>query len=149
MLAVAGRGCLMLVGIFGIGSAVRRAGGGGLPGTSAAGAAAVDLVAVVAAAAGRRRRRRLLVRRRRRLWRRWRLGRLVMGLSMTRLVRILKHRWLDETDTRRALDDAGADRLEQRVAAANGGTAARSASASRPGCRCPTCGAAMRRASVP
>jgi len=34
---------------------------------------------------------------------------------MNRLVRILRHRWLDETDTRRALDDAALDRLADRV----------------------------------
>lgn len=34
---------------------------------------------------------------------------------MNRLVRILRHRWLDETDTRRALDDAALDRLAARV----------------------------------
>jgi uncharacterized membrane protein len=36
---------------------------------------------------------------------------------MNRWMRILKHRWLDETDVRRALDDATLARLEQRVAA--------------------------------
>jgi uncharacterized membrane protein len=36
---------------------------------------------------------------------------------MNRFTRILKHRWLDETDLRRALDDAALQRLEQRVAA--------------------------------
>jgi len=36
---------------------------------------------------------------------------------MNRLTRILKHRWLDESDIRRALDDAALERLEQRVAA--------------------------------
>jgi len=35
---------------------------------------------------------------------------------MNRLARILRHRWMDETDTRRALDDAALARLEQRVA---------------------------------
>lgn len=34
---------------------------------------------------------------------------------MNRFVRILKHRWLDETDTRRALGDAALDRLAARV----------------------------------
>jgi uncharacterized membrane protein len=34
---------------------------------------------------------------------------------MNRLLRILKHRWLDETDTRRALDAATVDRLRSRV----------------------------------
>jgi hypothetical protein len=33
-----------------------------------------------------------------------------------RLWRILKHRWLDDTDTRRALDDGALDRLAARVA---------------------------------
>ncbi len=36
---------------------------------------------------------------------------------MNRFARILKHRWLDESDVRRALDDAALERLEQRVAA--------------------------------
>jgi hypothetical protein len=72
---------------------------------------------LAAAAAVGRRRRGLLVRRRRRLRRRRRVRRLVMGLSMNRLARILRHRWLDETDARRALDDAALDRLEARVAA--------------------------------
>jgi uncharacterized membrane protein len=36
---------------------------------------------------------------------------------MNRFTRILKHRWLDEADVRRALDDAALERLEQRVAA--------------------------------
>ena len=36
---------------------------------------------------------------------------------MGRLVRILKHRWLDETDTARALDASALARLEARVAA--------------------------------
>ena len=35
---------------------------------------------------------------------------------MNRLLRILKHRALDETDTRRALDEAALTRLQQRVA---------------------------------
>ncbi len=39
-----------------------------------------------------------------------------MGRSSNRLLRILKHRWLDDTDTRRALDDAAFDRLAARVA---------------------------------
>jgi len=34
---------------------------------------------------------------------------------MNRLLRILKHRWLDETDTRRALDHAAVERLRARV----------------------------------
>ena len=34
---------------------------------------------------------------------------------MNRLLRILKHRWRDETDTRRALDDAALRRLAERV----------------------------------
>jgi len=36
---------------------------------------------------------------------------------MNRLLRILKHRWLDETDAARALDAQALARLEQRVAA--------------------------------
>lgn len=36
---------------------------------------------------------------------------------MGKLARILKHRWLDETDVARALDAAALTRLEQRVAA--------------------------------
>ncbi|HSM20591.1 MAG TPA: TPM domain-containing protein [Rubrivivax sp.] len=36
---------------------------------------------------------------------------------MNRWTRILKHRWLDETDTARALNDAALQRLEDRVAA--------------------------------
>jgi len=35
---------------------------------------------------------------------------------MNRLLRILKHRWLDETDSQRALGEAGLERLEARVA---------------------------------
>jgi uncharacterized membrane protein len=35
----------------------------------------------------------------------------------SRILRILKHRWLDETDVARALDEAALQRLEQRVAA--------------------------------
>lgn len=34
-----------------------------------------------------------------------------------KLARLIKHRWLDETDARRALDDAALTRLQQRVAA--------------------------------
>jgi uncharacterized membrane protein len=34
---------------------------------------------------------------------------------MNRWARILKHRWYDDTDTRRALDDAALARLEERV----------------------------------
>lgn len=36
---------------------------------------------------------------------------------MNKLIRLLKHRWLDETDARRALGDAALARIEQRVAA--------------------------------
>lgn len=36
---------------------------------------------------------------------------------MNRWLRIFKHRWLDETDTARALGDAALARLEERVAA--------------------------------
>jgi uncharacterized membrane protein len=35
---------------------------------------------------------------------------------MNRFLRILKHRWLDETDTRRALDATAVERLRQSVA---------------------------------
>jgi uncharacterized membrane protein YgcG len=38
---------------------------------------------------------------------------------MNRWTRILKHRWLDETDTARALDRAALERLEARVAASD------------------------------
>jgi uncharacterized membrane protein YgcG len=34
---------------------------------------------------------------------------------MNRWLRLFKHRWLDETDARRALDDAAVERLTQRV----------------------------------
>jgi uncharacterized membrane protein len=34
-----------------------------------------------------------------------------------RLTRIVKHRWMDESDVRRALDEAAMQRIEQRVAA--------------------------------
>ena len=34
---------------------------------------------------------------------------------MNRWLRILRHRWIDETDARRALDDAALDRLADRV----------------------------------
>ncbi len=34
---------------------------------------------------------------------------------MNRWLRILKHRWIDETDAKRALDDAALQRLAQRV----------------------------------
>jgi uncharacterized membrane protein len=40
---------------------------------------------------------------------------------MGRLTRILKHRWLDETDTRRALGADALQRLEARVAASETG----------------------------
>ncbi len=39
---------------------------------------------------------------------------------MNKLWRILKHRWLDETDTARALDEAALQRLEQQVADSEG-----------------------------
>jgi uncharacterized membrane protein len=39
---------------------------------------------------------------------------------MGRLMRLLRHRWLDETDTRRALDDAALARLRERVAQSEG-----------------------------
>lgn len=38
------------------------------------------------------------------------------GPASNRLLRILRHRWRDDTDTRRALDDAALDRLAGRVA---------------------------------
>jgi uncharacterized membrane protein len=38
-------------------------------------------------------------------------------MVMASIVRFLKHRWLDETDRRRALDDAALERLSARVAA--------------------------------
>jgi uncharacterized membrane protein len=37
---------------------------------------------------------------------------------MNRLMRILRHRWLDETDAQRALGEAGLQRLEERVRSA-------------------------------
>ncbi len=40
---------------------------------------------------------------------------------MNRFARILQHRWLDETDTRRALDEAALARIEQRIAASERG----------------------------
>ena len=39
---------------------------------------------------------------------------------MNKLLRLLKHRWLDETDARRAFGDAGLKRVEERVAASEG-----------------------------
>ena len=39
-----------------------------------------------------------------------------MTRSAHGLLRMLRHRWLDDTDTRRALDDAALDRLAARVA---------------------------------
>ena len=87
---------------------------------------------------GWRRRRRLQFGRRRRFRRRRRLGELVMASFLARL---FKHRLLDERDARRAsAPTAGAHR---RVAwrRAKRGTAARSASASRPACRSATCAA--------
>jgi len=39
-----------------------------------------------------------------------------MDRSSNRLLRLLKHRWIDDTDIRRALDDAALDRLAARVA---------------------------------
>jgi uncharacterized membrane protein len=38
-------------------------------------------------------------------------------MVMAKLTRILKHRWLDDTDRRRALDDAALQRLSAQVAA--------------------------------
>jgi uncharacterized membrane protein len=64
------------------------------------------------------RRRRLFVGRRRRLWRRRRVGRLVMALNIfQRLLRAWRHRWHDERDAHRALPDAVVARITQRVAA--------------------------------
>ena len=37
--------------------------------------------------------------------------------AMNKLLRILRHWWLDESDVRRALDSAALDRIERRVAA--------------------------------
>jgi uncharacterized membrane protein len=39
-----------------------------------------------------------------------------MPTTSNRLLRLLKHRWLDERDVKRALDDAALARIEQRVA---------------------------------
>jgi uncharacterized membrane protein len=39
---------------------------------------------------------------------------------MNRLLRLLKHRWLDETDARRALDDAALQRVAERVKRSEG-----------------------------
>ncbi len=38
------------------------------------------------------------------------------GPDMNKLLRLFKHRWLDETDTARALDEAALQRLERQVA---------------------------------
>ena len=40
-----------------------------------------------------------------------------MGLGLRRLARLLRHRWFDESDTRRALDPQALDRIQQRIAA--------------------------------
>ncbi|MEI8265295.1 MAG: TPM domain-containing protein [Betaproteobacteria bacterium] len=40
-----------------------------------------------------------------------------MSLGLKRLTRLLRHRWLDETDTRRALGPQALARIEQRIAA--------------------------------
>ena len=40
-----------------------------------------------------------------------------MGLGLKRLARLLRHRWFDESDTRRALDPQALDRIQQRIAA--------------------------------
>jgi uncharacterized membrane protein len=42
-------------------------------------------------------------------------------VHMNKLLRLLKHRWLDETDARRALGDAGLKRIQERVAASERG----------------------------
>jgi uncharacterized membrane protein len=38
-------------------------------------------------------------------------------MPMNRLLRLLRHRWFDETDTRRALESQALARIEQRIAA--------------------------------
>ena len=93
------------------------------------------------------RRGRLLVGRRRRLRRRWRLGALVSEASMNRLTATAASTAGSTRATHGARSAPARSRLEARVARASGATAARSASASRPGCRCPTCGATPARAS--
>jgi len=40
-----------------------------------------------------------------------------MGLGLKRLKRLLRHRWFDESDTRRALGPQALDRIQQRIAA--------------------------------
>jgi len=40
-----------------------------------------------------------------------------MGQLLTRLTRLLRHRWFDETDTKRALGPPALARIEQRIAA--------------------------------
>jgi len=40
-----------------------------------------------------------------------------MGLGLKRLTRLLRHRWFDESDTRRALGPQALDRIQQRIAA--------------------------------
>ena len=67
---------------------------------------------------GRRRLGRL--RRRWGLWRRRRVGRLVMAQDRLRggfLARMLRHRWLDESDTRKAIPPDLMERLARRIAA--------------------------------
>ena len=39
-----------------------------------------------------------------------------MGLALRRLTRLLRHRWFDESDTRRALGPQALDRVQQRIA---------------------------------
>jgi len=40
-----------------------------------------------------------------------------MGLGLKRLARLLRHRWFDESDTRRALGPQALERIQQRIAA--------------------------------
>ena len=40
-----------------------------------------------------------------------------MGLGLQRLARLLRHRWFDESDTRRALGPQALERIQQRIAA--------------------------------
>jgi uncharacterized membrane protein len=40
-----------------------------------------------------------------------------MGLGLKRLARLLRHRWFDESDTRRALAPQALERIQQRIAA--------------------------------
>jgi uncharacterized membrane protein len=40
-----------------------------------------------------------------------------MGLGLKRLARLLRHRWFDESDTRRAMGPQALERIQQRIAA--------------------------------